>query len=86
MRGLGQLHSYREQSPRDHFPPPPQEIILTSNTNGNFKGIPKPFSVFFFLMFIYLTALDLSCSMQTLLVAACKLLVEAYGILFPDQG
>ena len=27
-----------------------------------------------------------SCSMRTLLVSACKLLVEAYGILLPDQG
>ena len=24
--------------------------------------------------------------MRTLQVAACKLLVEAYGLLFPDQG
>ena len=29
---------------------------------------------------------DLSCSTKDLLVAACKLLVTAHGVRFPDQG
>ena len=42
-------------------------------------------SFFFFFFNIFLAASGPSCGMRDLLVAACELLVAAYGIQFPDQ-
>ena len=42
------------------------------------------FNIYFYV--IYLAVLGLSLQHVESLVAACKLLVEACGIQFPDQG
>ena len=47
-------------------------------------SVGKVLNYFFKYLFIYWAVTGLSCGMRDLLVAACKLLVLACGIEFPD--